>query len=41
MNFWIDSPMKSLFTFENLPMTIIVALIVMAWLSALSVILFH
>ena len=32
--------MKSYFTFENLPMTIIVALITMSWASALSVILF-
>lgn len=32
--------MKEYFTFDNLPMTIIVALIVMAWLSALSVIFF-
>jgi hypothetical protein len=34
-------PMKSLFTFENLPMTIILVLVAMAWISALSVILFH
>ena len=33
--------MKSLFTFENLPITIILVLVVMAWISALSVILFH
>lgn len=32
--------MKEYFAFDNLPMTIIVALIVMAWLSALSVIFF-
>ena len=32
--------MKEYFTFDNLPMTIIVALIVMSWLSALSVIFF-
>lgn len=32
--------MKSYFTFENLPMTIIVTLITMSWVSALSVILF-
>ena len=32
--------MKSYFTFDNLPLTITVGLIVMAWLSALSVILF-
>jgi len=33
--------MKSLFTFENLPITIILVLVIMAWISALSVILFH
>jgi len=33
--------MKSLFTFENLPITIIVVLVVLSWISALSVILFH
>jgi len=33
--------MKSLFTFENLPITIILVLVVLAWISALSVILFH
>ena len=32
--------MKSYFTFENLPLTIVVLLIVWAWISALSVILF-
>jgi len=32
--------MKEYFTFDNLPMTIIIALIVMSWLSALSVIFF-
>jgi len=33
--------MKSLLTFENLPMTIIIVLVIVAWISALSVILFH
>lgn len=32
--------MKSYFTFDNFPMTIVIVLIVMAWLSILSVILF-
>lgn len=32
--------MKSHFTFDNLPLTIVVALITMSWLSALSVIIF-
>lgn len=32
--------MKTYFTFDNLPMTIVVALIVLAWSSILSVILF-
>jgi hypothetical protein len=32
--------MKDYFTFYNLPLTIVVALIVMSWLSALSVIFF-
>ncbi|MEY3747816.1 MAG: hypothetical protein RL194_1275 [Pseudomonadota bacterium] len=32
--------MKEHFTFDNLPMTIIIALIVLSWLSALSVIFF-
>lgn len=32
--------MKSWFTFENLPLTIVVLLITMSWLSALSVIFF-
>ncbi len=32
--------MKDYFTFDNLPLTIIIALIVMSWLSALSVIFF-
>ena len=32
--------MKSYFTFENLPLTIVVLLITWAWISALSVILF-
>ncbi len=31
--------MKSFFTFENLPLTIVVALIAWSWFSALSVIL--
>lgn len=33
--------MKSYFTFENLPLTIVIALITWSWLSALSVIFFH
>lgn len=33
--------MKELFTFENLPMTITVALIAWAWLSVLSVVIFR
>jgi hypothetical protein len=32
--------MKSHFTFDNLPLTITVGLIIMSWLSALSVIIF-
>lgn len=32
--------MKSFFTFENLPMTLVILLIVWSWISALSVILF-
>ncbi len=32
--------MKSFFTFENLPLTIVVVLITWSWLSALSVIFF-
>lgn len=32
--------MKSYFSFDNLPLTIVVLLIVLSWLSALSVILF-
>lgn len=32
--------MKSYFTFENLPLTIVIGLIILAWTSALSVILF-
>jgi hypothetical protein len=32
--------MKSYFTFDNLPLTITVGLIALAWASALSVILF-
>jgi hypothetical protein len=32
--------MKDYFTFDNLPLTIIIALIVMSWLSVFSVILF-
>lgn len=35
-----DDGLKSYFTFENLPLTITIALIILAWLSALSVILF-
>lgn len=33
--------MKELFTFDNFPMTLVVTLIVVSWLSALSVIFFH
>lgn len=33
--------MKKFFTFENLPMTVVIAMIVFAWLSALSVIFLH
>ena len=32
--------MKDMFTFENFPMAIIIALIAVAWLSFLSVIFF-
>jgi len=32
--------MKEMFTFQNLPLTIIVALIVVSWLSFLSVVFF-
>jgi len=32
--------MKSYFTFDNLPLTIVVSLITWSWISALSVILF-
>lgn len=32
--------MKSWFSFQNLPLTIIVLLIIWSWLSALSVIIF-
>lgn len=32
--------MKSHFTFENLPLTIVVLLITWSWISALSVMLF-
>lgn len=32
--------MKQFFTFENLPLTLVVLMIVFAWLSALSVIFF-
>jgi|JRYL01.1.fsa_nt_gb hypothetical protein len=35
-----DSAMKDYFTFYNLPLTIVIVLIVMSWLSALSVIFF-
>jgi len=31
--------MKEMFTFQNLPMVIIIALVVIAWLSFLSVVL--
>jgi len=33
--------MKELFTFENLPMTIVVALIAWSWFSVLSVVIFR
>jgi len=33
--------MKELFTFENLPMTIVIALITWAWFSVLSVVIFR
>ena len=33
--------MKELFTFHNLPMTIVITLIAWAWLSLLSVVLFR
>jgi len=33
--------MKKYFTFDNLPLTMLVALIAFAWFSALSVIFFH
>ncbi len=33
--------MKEFFTFDNLPMTLLVALIVWSWISALSVIFLH
>ncbi len=32
--------MKSYFTFENLPLTIVIVLITWSWISALSVIFF-
>ena len=32
--------MKSLFSFQNLPLTIIVLLIIWSWISVLSVIIF-
>ena len=32
--------MKDMFTFQNLPMVIIIALITISWLSFLSVVLF-
>ena len=32
--------MRNWFTFENLPLTLIIALIIFSWLSFLSVILF-
>lgn len=35
-----DEGFKSYFTFENLPLTITIALIIVSWLSILSVILF-
>jgi hypothetical protein len=35
-----EGVMKDYFTFYNLPLTIVVLLIVMSWLSALSVIFF-
>ena len=33
--------MKDWFSFDNLPMTILIALIAWSWISALSVILLH
>ena len=33
--------MKEMFTFQNLPMVIIVTLVVIAWLSLLSVLFVH
>ena len=33
--------MKEYFTFDNLPLTLIVALIAWSWISVLSVIFFH
>ncbi len=33
--------MKEFFTFENFPLTMVVILIVMSWLSVLSVIFLH
>lgn len=33
--------MKQYFTFDNLPLTILIVLIAFSWFSALSVIFFH
>lgn len=33
--------MKEMFTFENAPMTIVIALIAWAWFSVLSVVIFR
>jgi hypothetical protein len=33
--------MKEFFTFDNLPMTLLIVLIVWSWISALSVIFLH
>ena len=38
--FIVGDSMKKYFTFQSAPMTIVVALIVMSWLSFLSVVLF-
>ena len=38
--FILGDPMKKYFSFQNAPMTIVVALIVMSWLSLLSVVFF-
>ncbi len=33
--------MKSLFTFQNFPMAIIIGLVIFSWLILLTVVLFH